>query len=66
MDNPQYKNLSTGSFMLNVCFKPYYKWITLNTKRVSMAYWDSGISFKPYYKWITLNTLYFKINLKRS
>ena len=41
-------------------FKPYYKWITFNTRRwihvIKIKY-----SFKPYYKWITFNTLIFYI-----
>ena len=55
MDSPQYPE-----FMLEVCrkfgFKPYYKWIVLNT---SEGQWDSELDskcFKPYYKWIVLNT----------
>ena len=36
-------------------FKPYYKWITFNTKSVVSGYLFS-LSFKPYYKWITFNT----------
>ena len=38
-------------------FKPYYKWITLNTEEYTI-YPDLGVmlGFKPYYKWITLNT----------
>ena len=37
-------------------FKPYYKWITFNTKKLI----DTDLSilgFKPYYKWITFNTM---------
>ena len=44
-------------------FKPYYKWIVLNTK-ISRK-WDKelkGICFKPYYKWIVLNTHYWHTN----
>ena len=36
-------------------FKPYYKWITFNTKHVVTEVQPVG--FKPYYKWITFNTL---------
>ena len=37
-------------------FKPYYKWITLNTMSKILANHYGSIGFKPYYKWITLNT----------
>ena len=36
-------------------FKPYYKWIVLNTElssEIARVY----LGFKPYYKWIVLNT----------
>ena len=37
-------------------FKPYYKWITFNTKfKIFNGLFNW--SFKPYYKWITFNTL---------
>ena len=39
-------------------FKPYYKWITFNTRSkdcFSATYYDD-VGFKPYYKWITFNT----------
>ena len=58
MDNPQYKvsdikitSISTDSF------KPYYKWITLNTLVLEYTMNMKDGSFKPYYKWITLNTM---------
>ena len=39
------------------CFKPYYKWITFNTREeISLSGTATAISFKPYYKWITFNT----------
>ena len=38
------------------CFKPYYKWITFNTKNGYIGGWLDPESFKPYYKWITFNT----------
>ena len=42
-------------------FKPYYKWITFNTKLIfSFSSKFNFISFKPYYKWITFNTIYLK------
>ena len=37
-------------------FKPYYKWIVLNTKTVKQSNIKVFSSFKPYYKWIVLNT----------
>ena len=37
-------------------FKPYYKWITFNTRKEKESIWRSRYSFKPYYKWITFNT----------
>ena len=43
-------------------FKPYYKWIVLNTNDLII---DTIVitSFKPYYKWIVLNTLDLKKNI---
>ena len=38
------------------CFKPYYKWIVLNTEDVFDVANIIKTSFKPYYKWIVLNT----------
>ena len=38
-------------------FKPYYKWITLNTIHSLEPILKYLLSFKPYYKWITLNTI---------
>ena len=38
-------------------FKPYYKWITFNTKLKAYGDIVDILSFKPYYKWITFNTL---------
>ena len=40
------------------CFKPYYKWITFNTKKVKTFQKLLLQSFKPYYKWITFNTVF--------
>ena len=57
MDSPQYqrvKEIHKGSR----CFKPYYKWIVLNTKFVDKNTKPYVMSFKPYYKWIVLNTKY--------
>ena len=42
---------------LNMGFKPYYKWITFNTKVVLKKIKKIiDNRFKPYYKWITFNT----------
>ena len=38
-------------------FKPYYKWIVLNTVEVPENRINASFGFKPYYKWIVLNTL---------
>ena len=43
-------------FTRKIGFKPYYKWITLNTEKARENEEDKYKSFKPYYKWITLNT----------
>ena len=44
-------------------FKPYYKWITFNTKVGDVkTFFEYSPSFKPYYKWITFNT--FKARLE--
>ena len=40
-----------------LCFKPYYKWITFNTSEEFITDFMYDKSFKPYYKWITFNTL---------
>ena len=42
----------------SICFKPYYKWNTFNTWKVSHKFtaYDHSFSFKPYYKWNTFNT----------
>ena len=42
--------------VVNLRFKPYYKWITFNTKIEERAKETVFLSFKPYYKWITFNT----------
>ena len=39
----------------SACFKPYYKWIVLNTA-VEKGKKEGYLCFKPYYKWIVLNT----------
>ena len=56
MDNPQYAKHGDGRKRSVYSFKPYYKWITLNTIMKSYRIILLGKSFKPYYKWITLNT----------
>ena len=40
----------------NKSFKPYYKWITFNTKMMENEVMGLVDGFKPYYKWITFNT----------
>ena len=42
--------------MLYLGFKPYYNWITFNTKKPVFET-DEDCRFKPYYNWITFNTL---------
>ena len=46
------------TFNKDLCFKPYYKWNTFNTKenRINASFDTPGESFKPYYKWNTFNT----------
>ena len=44
---------------LVTCFKPYYKWIVLNTKLARFKKVRTNECFKPYYKWIVLNTASF-------
>ena len=54
MDYLQYDKMHNPSLYSDVCFKPYYKWITFNILLKSC----NGIRpncFKPYYKWITFN-----------
>ena len=53
--------------MLTLGFKPYYKWIVLNTQ----YYFQMQVSllqycFKPYYKWIVLNTVVHNGRLKNA
>ena len=56
MDNLQYNKVLNVPSDINH-FKPYYKWITFNTKE-NGKYPNSykPLNFKPYYKWITFNT----------
>ena len=56
MDSPQYLMNSYGIFdTFHLGFKPYYKWIVLNTLKNKIDTL-AGLRFKPYYKWIVLNT----------
>ena len=56
MDSPQYLKTS-GSYTMSTSFKPYYKWIVLNTmKSINVCTGIATEGFKPYYKWIVLNT----------
>ena len=56
MDSPQYLLLMLWKAeKLFFGFKPYYKWIVLNTLTHSSKIFII-VSFKPYYKWIVLNT----------
>ena len=36
MDNPQYFSYGLKQVVSNLSFKPYYKWITLNTENPDM------------------------------
>ena len=56
MDSPQYLALDSKHDGAGVSFKPYYKWIVLNTYKIKLPVF-TRICFKPYYKWIVLNTL---------
>ena len=55
MDYLQYQEIGFSWKLLERSFKPYYKWITFNTK---YEYISTLLNccFKPYYKWITFNT----------
>ena len=55
MDYLQYVESLITLLRLEMCFKPYYKWITFNTLSQKIIKLES-FSFKPYYKWITFNT----------
>ena len=56
MDSPQYEVLQKYQERLLISFKPYYKWIVLNTYDEKATVKDKLDGFKPYYKWIVLNT----------
>ena len=55
MDSPQYLTQQLPKNLI-FSFKPYYKWIVLNTKIDDISAKHSKLGFKPYYKWIVLNT----------
>ena len=55
MDSPQYFGKEVYHSPDEDCFKPYYKWIVLNTK-YDLFVLKCANGFKPYYKWIVLNT----------
>ena len=60
MDSPQYITMiSSDTKFINASFKPYYKWIVLNTFNYSIINFIGIFCFKHYYKWIVLNTLVF-------
>ena len=48
---------------LSLSFKPYYKWITFNTKKEEYINDRNEKGFKPYYKWITFNTIFPSIHI---
>ena len=54
MDSPQYL-IGMKEILQNTSFKPYYKWIVLNTE-INEFLFGETYCFKPYYKWIVLNT----------
>ena len=56
MDSPQYTEDDKAFLKRLGCFKPYYKWIVLNTEKRQTQKLSLLRCFKPYYKWIVLNT----------
>ena len=57
MDSPQYFGVFWCYFLTQSGgFKPYYKWIVLNTASKVSLNSKPNFCFKPYYKWIVLNT----------
>ena len=56
MDSPQYMRSLMMLRQKTISFKPYYKWIVLNTFKTCNALKENRLGFKPYYKWIVLNT----------
>ena len=63
MDSPQYHHKLVVEMCQIYSFKPYYKWIVLNTDIDVLYAYSERDSFKPYYKWIVLNTLDLKKNI---
>ena len=61
MDSPQYNKFLFGETYSILSFKPYYKWIVLNTVHKYVRK-EADMGFKPYYKWIVLNTHYWHTN----
>ena len=57
MDSPQYLFMGAMQVASTYSFKPYYKWIVLNTDGQEVISSSGFFGFKPYYKWIVLNTL---------
>ena len=55
MDSPQYYKVVVEEDNVKKGFKPYYKWIVLNTEELCSFSMELPC-FKPYYKWIVLNT----------
>ena len=55
MDDLQYKEREWMYNVSDLCFKPYYKWMTFNTLWTQLKKLMK-LSFKPYYKWMTFNT----------
>ena len=51
--------------MTDGSFKPYYKWIVLNTCTILRGVVIITCRFKPYYKWIVLNTYYYQYQYGR-
>ena len=56
------QNLGLCNSPPSLSFKPYYKWIVLNTIKERKEKYQNNC-FKPYYKWIVLNTLNLKKNI---
>ena len=56
MDDLQYKEREWMYNVSDLCFKPYYKWMTFNTQIIVLSAVLAEICFKPYYKWMTFNT----------
>ena len=61
MDDLQYKEREWMYNVSDLCFKPYYKWMTFNTQIIVLSAVLAEICFKPYYKWMTFNTLWTQL-----